>query len=1034
MTSSKLGKFCDSLIEAGWLLAAIVAPLFFNVYSSRNIEPDKIAVLRAIVAVMAAAWLIQWIDQRAAARSTATPILRAPFVAPTLALIAINFLATFTSLAPRTSFFGQHIRPEGMHTLLAYAVVFFMVARGLRTRRQLDRLITAIILTSLPVGAYGILQKLQLDPMQWTGDMSARVGANLGNPIFLGAYLIMVFCLTLGLLIETGRAARRQPARIVALAGIALVQAVAIVLSGSRGPWVGWLAGLFIFALLIALATRRRRVIWSVIGLSAAGAIALGALNIPNTPLEPLRSLPTIGALGHLFEGESGTGQVRTLIWQGDAQLIFGRTPIHDPDGATDRFDALRPLVGYGPDAMYLAFSQVMPPELAALHGRETLSDRSHNETWDTLINTGFAGLIAYQWLFLSLFLCGLRWIGLLTTQRQRNGFIALWIGLGTAGGLAALLLNQVRYLGLAMPVGNVIGLLVYLAIFALTEGRSNQPTALRADQVLIIALLSGVMAHYIETQFGLAVAGTRITFWVFAAMLVALGSKPLTAGWQEPAPAAVRPSRATATSYGLIVAVILTTLAYEFITRNHGLTDPLAIVWRALTFDLAKSATSYAIVGLLVLTWGLSSLIVWSSLSNARRAWIAAVSLGLPIVFALGLAAQLAALITVPLPINQAYGDALVYGRQLTGLFDSYIIGLLGLMTLMAVALLVESNLTRAKRPTKMWSAIAVAPIAVIAAIWINTVNLDPIRADIFYKLGQEYVNYPEAAAVLHKQAVLLAPSEDFYYLELGDALRKKANRSDPEAASILNDQSQVTDFMNLDQARTIGLGRDDALYAALLMLWRARDLNPLYADHTLNLARFFVPDLPVNTDPRRALVERSNEYYAQALRLRPLNVLFWNEWAEFDLTYRDDPDSALTKLTESLRLDPKFNETHMALGKTYSARQDLDRAAAAYRQALDLRPDLPAARSKLAFVYHQQGNLAGALESFHAYIALAPDAPNVWEAHKNLALIYKQMGDLPKALSEAQIAAQLAPDEARSQLNEWVEQLRELASHATQ
>ena len=110
MTSSTLGRFCDHLIEAGWLLAVIIAPLFFNVYSSRSIEPDKIAVVRALAAIMAAAWLIQWIDRRRAAPSTPAMSLRqslmAPLIAPTLALMAVNLLATLTSLAPDISFFG----------------------------------------------------------------------------------------------------------------------------------------------------------------------------------------------------------------------------------------------------------------------------------------------------------------------------------------------------------------------------------------------------------------------------------------------------------------------------------------------------------------------------------------------------------------------------------------------------------------------------------------------------------------------------------------------------------------------------------------------------------------------------------------------------------------------------------------------------------------------------------------------------------------------------------------------------------------
>jgi len=58
MAKSKLGVFCDKLIEAGWLAALVVAPLFFNVWSDRVFEPDKIVLVRSIALVMAGAWLV----------------------------------------------------------------------------------------------------------------------------------------------------------------------------------------------------------------------------------------------------------------------------------------------------------------------------------------------------------------------------------------------------------------------------------------------------------------------------------------------------------------------------------------------------------------------------------------------------------------------------------------------------------------------------------------------------------------------------------------------------------------------------------------------------------------------------------------------------------------------------------------------------------------------------------------------------------------------------------------------------------------
>ena len=56
---TKLDQWCDSVLEAGWLAALVVAPLFFNVFSSRVFEPDKISLVRSIALAMIAVWLVK---------------------------------------------------------------------------------------------------------------------------------------------------------------------------------------------------------------------------------------------------------------------------------------------------------------------------------------------------------------------------------------------------------------------------------------------------------------------------------------------------------------------------------------------------------------------------------------------------------------------------------------------------------------------------------------------------------------------------------------------------------------------------------------------------------------------------------------------------------------------------------------------------------------------------------------------------------------------------------------------------------------
>jgi hypothetical protein len=42
----RIEAISEGIIEAGWLLALGLVPLFFNIYSSRSYEPDKVALQR----------------------------------------------------------------------------------------------------------------------------------------------------------------------------------------------------------------------------------------------------------------------------------------------------------------------------------------------------------------------------------------------------------------------------------------------------------------------------------------------------------------------------------------------------------------------------------------------------------------------------------------------------------------------------------------------------------------------------------------------------------------------------------------------------------------------------------------------------------------------------------------------------------------------------------------------------------------------------------------------------------------------------
>ena len=119
-----------------------------------------------------------------------------------------------------------------------------------------------------------------------------------------------------------------------------------------------------------------------------------------------------MAAWASCLDAESRTGRVRVLIWQGAAELVQPHQPLEYPDGNKDAFNFLRPLIGYGPESMYVAYNPFYQPELTQVEKRNASPDRSHNETWDSLVITGVLGLAVYLAIFGSVIYYGLEMAG----------------------------------------------------------------------------------------------------------------------------------------------------------------------------------------------------------------------------------------------------------------------------------------------------------------------------------------------------------------------------------------------------------------------------------------------------------------------------------------------------------------------------------------------------------------------------------------------------------------------------------------------
>ena len=143
LPATRIESWCEGLIEASWLAALAVAPLFVNVYSQRSFDPDKAAAVEALVLLMIGAWLLKVVAGGravcpAAVRpedigSAAAPAgWRWPVLAPGLLLTLCLVASSILSLDPDLSWRGSYLRAQGTWTRLAYLVVFAAILTHLR--------------------------------------------------------------------------------------------------------------------------------------------------------------------------------------------------------------------------------------------------------------------------------------------------------------------------------------------------------------------------------------------------------------------------------------------------------------------------------------------------------------------------------------------------------------------------------------------------------------------------------------------------------------------------------------------------------------------------------------------------------------------------------------------------------------------------------------------------------------------------------------------------------------------------------------
>jgi tetratricopeptide (TPR) repeat protein/O-antigen ligase len=1048
---TKLSYYCIGLIEACCLAALISIPVLFNTLSVRVFDAPKVAILRSLPLIILSAWFMITLDQIFSAeniiniRNTWRSLLKEPLIIPILVFIIFNIISTVLSIMPQISFRGSYYRIMGLFTFLSSIIFFIAIYLFFRSRLQLRRLSTAIIVASIFPIIYGILQHYNLDTIPWNDVVAQRVTSTLGNPVFLAAFVGMIFPLTIIFLIEaifdaTKSQASQKPAilRTVALSLVAILQITIILYSGSRGPFLGWAAGLFFLFLAFLYLYRVR---WLVLGGIAVIALSIGLLtwiNIAVIKEQDISSNPSL-RIGQILE-TSGSGRLRQLYWQDITKLIVSRDTIKYSNGRIDKLSSVRPLIGYGLETLWLSYPRYYSLEISEIQSRLSNGlqsyvppDRAHNQIWDTLATTGAFGLISYQCLLAFIFYYGLKWLGLISSRQYQIIFWLAYLGCGLFGAVAVTLWGGIAWLGLGLPFGFFLGLFSYIFLSSVTKRTNPMPGKLQFESYLLLASLAGIIAHDVETLFSFEVPSTQFYFWVLVALFLLAGHRLTHVQYDDLSRienrsvqekksiismkrrkksskriSEERNNQDELVSFldkyyhsmlcGIVLAILLVTISADFLVGKIS-SQPGDLTNLLMFLPGIGSIKGFGLLFGFILTWIISSFILVTIQDveppvaiHKSLLVILAVSFFLTALFVIW---RVLALFSISRLLPTPQNIQNLISTQVSYIFI-YIVSLVALLIILAIVLSI-------KRPGNLRSRPSLLPVfsfVILIAFWISyTANFRMVLADTTYRIASGFAfekNWPLASKA-YEQVVIFDSQQSNYYTSLSN--------------------SYLEQIINSDNA-----GSEDLLEKSKTALEQAMIVNPLDPAVLGYLADLYGYQAIKATDSlqKEKLGDRADQFYELATALSPFNPEFWKNRAELNLRL-GKLEEALLFSNQALQNDKSSSPAYAQIGSIYiqyalkipagKERNDfLLSAAKNYNKALDINGNNYGNLVALAVIYNQLGDYRQAINIYHRAELIVPNEER-WRLFQSMAELYLEIGDKTSAAKYVQMARPLVP-----------------------
>lgn len=370
-----LNKILKRIINIGIFLIpfvplVITSSFFFPYISGKNF------LFRIIVEIIFCAWAILAIrDKDYRPRFSWVLVSIVSFVA----IIGIADLFGENLLK---SFWSNFERMEGWITLIHLLGYFLVVGVALNTQKLWTRFLNTMIGVSVIVGGYGILQLLNVLPINQGG---VRLDATFGNATYLAIYMVFNLFLTAVFFFRKINNRYINGEKILAFKWLdalylfaMFIQFFILYYTATRGAILALIIGMIVSFVLFIIFDEKDG-IFRKISLYKLGILLILILvffAVKNT--EMIKKSPVLSRIASISINEATSA--RFPVW----------------NMALSGFKE-KPILGWGQENFNYVFNKNYEPKM---YGQEQWFDRAHNIFLDWLVAGGLLGLLSYLSMF----------------------------------------------------------------------------------------------------------------------------------------------------------------------------------------------------------------------------------------------------------------------------------------------------------------------------------------------------------------------------------------------------------------------------------------------------------------------------------------------------------------------------------------------------------------------------------------------------------------------------------------------------------